>query len=104
MLIVSLAFLGEWPWAQLIIGAISSQWMLIWIAAVRPYQDNGLEFLNESTILLVFTLMCTYKWEGGVLDLGDYSLLRKYVGFGMMSLVAFVLALNLLLTVRDLLT
>lgn len=78
--------------------------MLIWIAAVRPYQDNGLEMLNEFAILLVFTLMCTYIWQGGIVDLGDYSLLRKNVGFGMMSLVALVIALNLLLVVKDILS
>ena len=78
--------------------------MLIWIAAMKPYQENGLEMLNESAILLVFTLMCTFIWEGGVFDLGDYSKLRKNVGFGMMSLVALVIALNLLLVVKDILT
>jgi hypothetical protein len=77
--------------------------MLIWIATVRPYQDNGLEMLNEFAILLALTLMSTFIWEGGVFDLGDYSKLRKNVGFGMISLVALVIALNLLLVVRDIL-
>jgi hypothetical protein len=104
ILVVSLAFLGVYPWAQLMIGSISSQGMLIWIAAMKPYQDNGLEMLNKFAILLVFTLMCTFIWEGGVFDLGDYSKLRKNVGFGMMSLVALVIALNLLLAVKDILT
>ena len=78
--------------------------MLIWIAAMKPYQENGLEMLNESAILLVFTLMFTFIWEGRVFDLGDYSKLRKNVGFGMMSLVALVIALNLFLVVKDILT
>jgi hypothetical protein len=99
---MSLVFLEKWTWAQILVGIFTSQFMLIWLLSIRPYQENKIEFANEFLIFTVFTLMMSFKWDGGTHESVDYFMFRKNIGFVMVSLVAIVLALNLYLTLRDL--